>query len=66
MSTSQTVAAQNNGNTQSKAEEKLKENVATRDQYGVMVSKFLYIALWPSLVVAGFAMDNSMVYGNAF
>lgn len=35
-------------------------------QYGIAASKSLYIILRPLLVVAGFAMDNSMVYGSTF
>jgi hypothetical protein len=68
MSASQTVVAEStsDGIIEAKAEDKLKENVAKRDKYGVMLSKFFYIALWPLLVVAGFAMDNSMVYGGTF
>jgi hypothetical protein len=68
LSTSQMVFAQagTTTNVEGKAEEKLKEKVVTRDKYGIMLSKILYIALWPLLVIAGFAMDNSMVYGSIF
>jgi len=31
-----------------------------------MILKVVYILLWPLLVIAGWAMDNTLVYGSMF
>ena len=60
----QTAYAQESNNNVD--QQKVAEKISERSEYGVVFSKSLYIILRPLLVVAGFAMDNSMIYGSLF
>jgi len=44
----------------------LEKNLTTWNETFTVLSQVFYVVLWPLLFVAGYAMDNSMVYGEVF
>ncbi|GHV25391.1 hypothetical protein FACS1894176_03760 [Bacteroidia bacterium] len=61
----QSAWAQGNTPTQS-TQQRLTEKLTDRTVYAATFNKILYILIRPLLVVAGWAMDNGMIYGEFF
>jgi hypothetical protein len=52
--------------TQATQQQKTDEKLLEFREKAEVITRLAYFILWPVLVIAGWAMDNSMVYGEIF
>lgn len=61
---STTAASQEQNTTAPTESEQVKENINERNGIFELVTKVVYVLLWPLIALAGLAMDNQLVYGS--
>ncbi|MDR2541411.1 MAG: hypothetical protein LBD11_06765 [Candidatus Peribacteria bacterium] len=62
----QITSAQGRESVQATQQQKTDEKLLEFREKAEVITRLAYFILWPVLVIAGWAMDNSMVYGEIF